>query len=123
MPRAVKPKPDPFLPTKKQSFEAVARLIADADSQAQDSNELLTEIMAAWGGIKAYSRDLVLEYQSAGEGSIVRAKILEMINRLIITNTATQAGLGSDPADMSAEELEREAEKLMAKGLAHAEHP
>lgn len=83
---------------------AIATRKASADSEA-----LLTDLIDVWGGTRQLAMDLHAEFTKAAAGGMTRQRILEMIQRLIITNTTHAIGQTQAPSDMTDEELEETA--------------
>lgn len=73
--------------------------------KSTDSGELLSDLIDVWGGTRQLALDLHREYQKASEGGQTRQRILDMIQRLIITNTTNEIGQVEKPADMTDEDL------------------
>jgi hypothetical protein len=84
---------------------AVAKVLAGSKPSA-DSGALLAELIEAWGGVGRLARDVAAEFQTAPKGGMVRQRILEMMQRLVLTTTATGLAKTRNPADMPDEELE-----------------
>lgn len=94
--------------------KGLARALAERKASA-DSEALLTDLIDVWGGTRQLALDLHKEYQSAAAGGMTRQRILEMIQRLVITNTTHQIGSTQAPSDMTDEELEATALNYMRK--------
>jgi hypothetical protein len=92
------PKTKPVIP------KGLARALVERKPGA-DSEELLNALIEVWGGTKRLATDLYAEFKEAPSGGMVRQRILEMIQRLIITNTTHEIGRTKAPSDMSDEEL------------------
>jgi hypothetical protein len=74
-----------------------------------DSEALLNDLIDVWGGARQLAVDLHDEFQKAPSGGMVRQRIMEMIQRLILTNTTHEIGRVAKPSDMTKEELEAKA--------------
>ena len=72
---------------------------------AVDSELLLKSLIEVWGGPQRLALDIHKEYQNAVSGGVTRARILEMLQRLIITNTTQDLGRPTPASDLSDEEL------------------
>jgi hypothetical protein len=94
----------------KGLVRALATRKASADSEA-----LLTDMIDVWGGTRQLALDLHKEFQNASPGSMTRQRILEMIQRLVVTNTTHQIGSTQAPSDMTDEELESTAMNYVRK--------
>ena len=94
--------------------KGLARALADRKPSA-DSEALLTEIIEVWGGPRQLALDLHKEFKGAAEGGMTRQRILEMIQRLIVTNTTHEIGVTVKPSDMTDEELEETAMSYVKK--------
>jgi hypothetical protein len=71
-----------------------------------DSEALLNDLVDIWGGPRQLAVDIHQEFQGAPSGGMVRQRIMEMIQRLILTNTTHEIGRIAKPSDMTKEELE-----------------
>jgi len=91
---------------KKAMTGQVRRLIADPESSV-DTDGLLRDLIDIWGGTHRLAQDFMLEFKAAAPGSLTRQRILEMMQRLIITNTAGQAGRRGRPEDLDDLDLDR----------------
>ena len=80
-----------------------------------DSEALSDGLDRSVGRHRAACLDLHHEFQKAAVGGMTRQRILEMIQRLILTNTTHQIGQASAPSDMTDEELEMVAMRYMRK--------
>jgi len=103
-------KKDPDKP--REIPKGLARALAERKPSA-DSEALLTDLIEVWGGTRKLALDLHAEFQHAAAGGMTRQRILEMIQRLILTNTTHQIGSVMAPSDMSEAELEAVALKYM----------
>jgi hypothetical protein len=85
------------------------------DNPGTDSAELLAAVVKSWGGVDRLAGDMFQEFKTAKPGSIVRSRIMEAVQRLIINNT--NAGLSDvrQPSDMTNGELEGKAMELLKK--------
>ena len=83
----------------------MTRALADRKASA-DSEALLSDLIEVWGGTRQLAIDIHAEFQSAGKGGMTRQRILEMFQRLIITNTTHEIGQTTRPSDLSDEDLE-----------------
>lgn len=93
------PKAKPELP------EGLVRALATRKASA-DSEGLLSHLIDRWGGTERLAHDIYGEFQKAPKGGMTRQRIIEMIQRLILSNQ--DRGLGSvvKPSDLSDEELD-----------------
>jgi hypothetical protein len=89
----------------RQLPKGLARALADRKANA-DSEALLADLIEVWGGTRQLALDLHNEFQRAQAGGMTRQRILEMIQRLIVTNTTHEIGRTVKPSDMSDDELE-----------------
>lgn len=71
-----------------------------------DSEALLTDLIDVWGGTRKLALDLHKEFQNAAEGGMTRQRILEMIQRLVVSNTTHNVGSSITPSDMTEAELD-----------------
>lgn len=98
------------MPKKKQNPPAempksISMVLAGQQS-AIDSASLLSNLIDVWGGAAAVSKDIYAEFQRAPAGGQTRQRILEMMQRLIINNTAHDLTSTVRPSDMTDGELE-----------------
>lgn len=105
MAKRSKPKSEEFA---QQLPKGVVRALADRKPSA-DSEKLLIDLIDVWGGTRQLALDLHKEFQAAGAGSMVRQRILEMIQRLVVTNTTHQIGSPIKPEDLTDGDLEQTA--------------
>ena len=103
-----KKKPPADIP--KGLHKALAERKPSADSEA-----LLTDLIEVGGGTRQLALDLHQEFQVAAKGGMTRQRILEMIQRLIVSNTTHAIGQSVTPSDMTDEELEATAMKYVRK--------
>ena len=85
---------------------AVAKVLA-GDKVSADSAALLADLIEVWGGTKRLALDIHAEFQKASPGGMTRQRILEMLQRLVITNTTHEITKIRHPGDMDDEDLER----------------
>lgn len=85
--------------------KGLTRVLSTQKASA-DSDTLLKDLLEAWGGTKQLAMDIYKEYQKAPEGGMTRQRILEMFQRLILTNTMHEIGRSKSPSDMTDEELQ-----------------
>lgn len=111
-PKAAKPREIP---------PGLRRALADRKPGA-DSEALLADLIDVWGGTRQLALDLYQEFKSAGAGGMTRQRILEMIQRLIITNTTHDIGRQVNPSDLSDDELQAVAMRYVAR-LSHDADP
>lgn len=109
----------PQQPVAATGVTDLKSLIADTRNKA-DSEVLLHEVLEAWGGPVQLARDLHAEFHAAGPGSMTRQRILEMIQRLIVSNTKDDLGRPSNPSDLSDDELAATALGLLSKAKPNA---
>lgn len=90
--------------------------IVDASRQnGIDTSVLLNDLMDCFGGPIRLAQAIHQEFINAKPGSMVRTRTMEMIQRLVMANTQYELSNLKKPADMDDDELEREAERLLAK--------
>jgi hypothetical protein len=94
--------------------KAVAKALAER-KQTADSEQLLADLIDVWGGTRKLALDIFGEFQAAGKGGMTRQRILEMFQRLILTNTTHEIGRAVKPSDMSDEELESVATEYLTR--------
>jgi hypothetical protein len=82
-----------------------------------DANQLLVDIMERWGGTKSFADALVVEFQAAKPGSLIRANLLEMIQKLVVNNTNHNITRIVDPADLEDDEIESEMGAVLKRAL------
>lgn len=109
-----KDKPKPAAKKKTPIPKGVARALAERKPNA-DSEALLNELIKSWGGVERFAADVFQEFQHAAKGGMTRQRILEMMQRLILTNTTHEIGKAIRPADLTDEELETLAMKYVKK--------
>jgi hypothetical protein len=97
----------------------VKRAVAERKRGA-DSSALLNDLLEVWGGTRQFSLDVYAEYQKAAAGGMTRQRILEMMQRLVIMNTTHEVNRSTRPADLSDEELEAIAMRLLEKAAKNA---
>ena len=73
---------------------------------AVDAGLLLDELMQCWGGPARLARDMYGEFESAPKGSMIRQRLLEAIQRLIVQATDRDMGKVQRPEDMTDSDLE-----------------
>ncbi len=83
--------------------------------QSADSNELLSEILKVWGGPEKLAVDIKRAFDAAPDGSMIRQRYMEMIQRLVINNTKEEISNDIDPSEMSDEDLFEAANQLMLR--------
>ena len=103
---------------RKNMPGGLARALAERKASA-DSEALLSDLIEVWGGTRQLAIDLHNEFQKAQAGGMTRQRILEMIQRLILTNTTHEIGKTSKPSDMDDEDLDRVAVHYLKKVTGH----
>lgn len=98
----------------KEIPKGLERALAERKPSA-DSEALLTDLIEVWGGTRQLALDLHTEFQGAAAGGMTRQRILEMIQRLVVTNTTHKIGQTFAPSDMTDGELEALAMKYVGK--------
>ena len=98
----------------KEIPAGLMRALAERKPSA-DSEALLNDLIEVWGGTRKLALDLHAEFQHAARGGMTRQRILEMIQRLVVTNTTHAIGQTSTPSDMSQDELDAMALKYVTK--------
>lgn len=92
-------------PPSSELPKALAVALAEKKSSA-DSETLLRDLLEAWGGTRQLAMDIFAEFQKAAPGGMTRQRILEMFQRLILTNTSMEIGRAVKPSDLSDDELD-----------------
>lgn len=90
---------------KKQMPKGLARALG-ARKANTDSEALLNDLIDVWGGTRQLAIDVHAEFQKAAAGGMTRQRILEMMQRLILTNTTHEIGKTIKPSDLTDTELE-----------------
>ncbi len=98
----------------------VTELLKDT-SRPVDSGQLLNDLMERWGGTATFARDVMGEFQGAKQNSLVRQKILEMIQKLVVTNTVHQVTRIERPEDLDTEEIDAKLQELISRVVGHVE--
>ena len=93
---------------------AVAKVLA-GQKVTTDSGALLSSLIERWGGTDRLAADIHGEFQGGTKGGMTRQRILEMMTRLILTNTTHDIGKARVPSDMGDEELESVALKYLGR--------
>jgi hypothetical protein len=106
--------------TKEGVTKSIRRSIA-LSVPGTDSAQLLSDIIEEWGGTKNLARSIKQAFDAADDGSMIRQRFLEMIQRLIITNTTHDLTKNLDPTEMSDEELDEIATHYAGRVLQQAE--
>ena len=70
-----------------------------------DTDELMREITAEWGGASKLARDIREEFAAAKPGSVTRQRILEMLTRIVVQATEREHVKVRKASDMTNEEL------------------
>jgi hypothetical protein len=107
------PAPAPELPHTPLVNDDVCKILA-LQGPGVDSGQLAKDLIEVWGGPRKLAEDIHREFMDGTRQS--RQRILEMIQRLIVTNTTHAVVQSESPADMDQGDLEREALELMRKG-------
>ena len=94
--------------------KGLRRALAERKASA-DSEALLTDLIDVWGGTRQLALDLHSEFQHAAVGGMTRQRILEMLQRLIISNTTHQIGQTQAPSDMTDDELDSTAMEYLRR--------
>lgn len=97
-------------------LDATVRGVIARSGSGIDSAQLLRELIEVWGGPAKLARDVYAEYQKATAGGMTRQRILEMIQRLIITNTTGDIGRPPSATELDDGELEATARALLMRG-------
>ncbi len=98
--------------------ESPSDLLVNHRRLGHDSNQLLVDIMERWGGTKAFADSMLVEFQAAKPGSLIRQNLLEMIQKLVVNNTNHNHTRISRPSDLDDEELEAELQDIMQRAVA-----
>ncbi len=83
--------------------DRVIKAIAQVDSSF-DSQKLLEAIIHHFGGPEKFAFQIVQEFKAAGPGTLVRQRILEMVNRLTM-NVSASSPPSKNAGDMDDDEL------------------
>lgn len=99
------PKKTPKTKAKKELPEGLTRALANRKASA-DSEALLSHLIEIWGGTERLAKDIYAEFQKAAPGGMTRQRIIEMLQRLILSNQDRGLGTVVKPSDLSDEELD-----------------
>ncbi len=102
------------MPRPKKLDTAVVRK-AIAAKPSIDSASLLNDLIDVWGGTRQFASDLYTEFRGAQKGSVVRQRILEMLQRLVIVNTQTELSRSSNPEDLDEADLDKMISRYLVK--------
>lgn len=86
-------------------------------SSTTDSEGLLTDLIEIWGGPRALAHEIYNEFQAARAGSNERQRYIDLIARIVLTNTTHDIGRLTSPQDLTDSELEDLVHKYMPKVL------
>ncbi len=103
---------------KRRSKESISRSVRRSVAIAGpgvDSEQLLGDIISEWGGTGNLAKDIKTAFDAAPEGSMIKQRFLEMVQRLIITNTMHDMTQTSEPSEMTDEELDEVATHYIGK--------
>ena len=103
---------------KKRSADSLSKSVKALlrpEKSGVDSEQLLGDIIAEWGGTANLARDIKEAFLAAPSGSMVRQRFLEMVQRLIITNTLHDISKVSTPSEMTDAELDEVATHYVGK--------
>jgi hypothetical protein len=103
---------------KQKVYDGVRALLQD--STLVSSEQLLGDIIQEWGGTKRLARDIKAAFDEAPEGSMIRQRFFEMLQRLIISNTDRDISREIDPSEFSDEELTTAAEGVLGRVMGKA---
>jgi hypothetical protein len=70
-----------------------------------DSEQLLLDLIEVWGGTRKLALDLKDEFKAAPQGGMARTRILELIHRLVISNTTHDIGRTRPASEFSDDEI------------------
>jgi hypothetical protein len=101
--------------TKAGKLPATVKKAIVGGKFSLDTGILLQDIIEAWGGPHRLAASMKEEFANAAPGSMVRTRTLEMIQRLVVQCTANEMTNVRKPADLSNEELEEEARRLIER--------
>ena len=73
---------------------------------AVDAGLLLGELMQVWGGPARLARDMYAEFEAAPKGSMVRQRMMEAVQRLVVQATDRDQTKVIRPETMTDEDLE-----------------
>jgi hypothetical protein len=91
--------------------------------QLIDSGELAKNLLDVWGGPRRLAEDIFREYTKAPNGSVARQRNLEMVMRLIVTNTTHDIVRPVNPEDLSDGDLATVAEHYLGRIRGDELHP
>jgi hypothetical protein len=89
--------------------------------RAVDSGQLLKDLLERWGGTQQFARDVVGEFNASKKNGMVRQKLMEMITKLVVTNTVHQITKSERPEDLDTEEIEARLQALIGRVVNHVE--
>ena len=88
---------------------------------AVDAGLLLGELMQVWGGPARLARDMYAEFEAAPKGSMVRQRMMEAVQRLVVQATDRDQTKVMRPETMTDEDLEAsDGHVIRAATSAHA---
>ena len=64
---------------------------------------------------------MIGEFNGAKKNSLVRQKLMEMITKLVVTNTVHQITRTESPEDLETDEIEERLQALIARVVGHVE--
>jgi hypothetical protein len=114
----------PLTRTKQGKIPArVRKAITGTSDSVIDQKLLLSDILDCFGGTMQLAGAIYEEYQNAAPGSMVRTRTLEMIQRLVMANTAADLTDRRKASELSDEELEEIVTKFVSKTDREQEAP
>jgi hypothetical protein len=82
-------------------------------SPGVDAGQLLSDLIDEWGGTRKFAVDVKVAFDAAPEGSMVRQRFFEMIQRLVLATTDRDLAREVDPSEFSDLELARAAAGIL----------
>lgn len=99
--------------TPRKSVEAIKAVVQGG--RAVNVAELAEELISAFGGPRYFSKRFFREFKGARVGSVVRAKMLESVLRVIANSSAQNKDLRKSESDLSDQELAETAFQLLGR--------
>jgi hypothetical protein len=101
--------------TVNTAAKKVSDLLAGKRRGKVDSSKLLNDLMERWGGTERFAQDVVGEFGAAKEGTFTRQKILEMVQKLIVTNSVHNLSPPERPEDLEDDEIQERLDHYIAR--------
>jgi hypothetical protein len=103
------------MPTVKRSdIKQVSDALAGKKTGV-DSSKLLNDLMERWGGTEKFAKDVAFEFDKAMPGSLQRQKILEMVQKLVVTNSIHAFNPPERPEDLEDDEIQERLDYYIAR--------